>query len=508
MQITRAIHLEPYTLQHEDYDLGKSLHFSEGICMVSNEFNFIAPKLDHTFATELACSRRELEIVQVIISNTSLVALVAVGLLLGLFFVFHRCKRQKNVVKELGLETYPKHVSLDGIDSVDKIGQYESIDHKSFMALEKLGDGVFGEVFKGALFHKGKLVLCAIKCLKEEHIGNCVEKLLTEAEVMKGLRHKNVVRIFGVSGLNKVERSQICILMEYLPGGDLKKYLQTSTHIALAERLWFCLQLAQGCEYIAQKKLVHRDIAARNCLLGSIRKERYPIVKIGDFGLARVLEENSQCEMETDGLMPIRWMAVESILNRHFSEASDVWAFGITAWEIFSNGSTPYEDVETCNLSENIVAGLSPNCPENCPTEVFEIIRSCWSSHPQERPSSSELAFKLKGILQRVQNTAATRATHVSTPICSETEDMYQKEIEGLDTTNYDTNILNEKSEMRLVKKHEKWYTTIDSISTVEHHYGNTRAVQPIQRNRVSDDATVNDYDNMPPDSLATYVDN
>ncbi|KNC72148.1 hypothetical protein SARC_15300 [Sphaeroforma arctica JP610] len=97
---------------------------------------------------------------------------------------------------------------------------------------------------------------------------------------MRDLRHSNIVRIIGVSGVDESERAEICILMEFLPEGDLCHYLRKNTQISEAERLSFCYQIADACAYIANHGLVHRDLAARNCLLGSTGPHGYPVCKV------------------------------------------------------------------------------------------------------------------------------------------------------------------------------------------------------------------------------------
>eukprot|EP01134_Creolimax_fragrantissima_P007708 CFRG7708T1 len=302
------------------------------------------------------------------------------------------------VVQKLRPQQYPKNMPapVNDINFHDIVEDGKIISSRSFMALEKLGNGAYGEVFKGALFRNGTPVFCAIKSLRDEHRASLSEKFLREADVMRSLRHENIVRIIGICGVDEAERSEICILMEYLPEGDLKLYLEKNPEISTAERLWISLQIARGCEYIASKNLVHRDIAARNCLIGRIGSSGYPDVKIGDFGLARALEESeAHYVMEGGGLMPIRWMAIESIIERQFSESSDVWAYGVCVWEIFSKGKTPYTDIVSYNLAASIASGLRLPRPDLCPLSIFNLLRSCWQMDCQLRPKFVDLVLVL-----------------------------------------------------------------------------------------------------------------
>ncbi|KNC80503.1 TK protein kinase [Sphaeroforma arctica JP610] len=340
-----------------------------------------------------------------VIAGIVIACLLFVAVVATCAYFFYRFTQERSKVKALRPREYPKNMAAPtaDINDFDELEAMHSIPAKRFIALEKLGYGAFGEVFKGALFNSDNTAaLCAIKNLKEEHRETLAEKFLAEAELMKTLRHPNVVHMIGVSGVDEEERTEICILMEYLPNGDLKHYISNPANqvaITNAERLWYAWQLAMGCEYIAAKNLVHRDLAARNCLLGNLGPDGYHFCKISDFGLARVTEgEDQEYIMEGGGLLPVRWMAVESITERQFSEASDVWAYAVMIWEVFSNGKVPYCDTQSYNLAASIADGLRLEKPETCNREVYRLLASCWQRNPEDRPSFSTLVTEFAAL--------------------------------------------------------------------------------------------------------------
>ena len=89
-------------------------------------------------------------------------------------------------------------------------------------------------------------------------------------------------------------------------------------------------------EYLSSLGIVHRDLACRNILVGEGK-----VLKITDLGMSRETEE--VYVQKTKGRVPLKWMAVESIIMREFTSASDVWSYGVVLWEIgtLGNNSQP-----------------------------------------------------------------------------------------------------------------------------------------------------------------------
>jgi tyrosine-protein kinase len=247
---------------------------------------------------------------------------------------------------------------------------------------EQIGSGEYGEVFEGKLKVPGGIeMIVAVKTLKEEMMEVSKHDFLREARVMMDLEHNNIVRLIGVSWNVR----QIYMVQELLSLGSLQEYLVDHRDEISADphiRLW-AHQISKGLVYLTEKLIVHRDLAARNILLSSSA-----VAKIGDFGLSRALNlESNYYTASKGGKWPIKWYAPESCTHGTFSHASDVWSFGITLWEMYSYGEIPYGDLQGMEVIELVGNGYRLEKPEECPDAVFDVIQRCWSERAEDRPT-------------------------------------------------------------------------------------------------------------------------
>jgi serine/threonine protein kinase len=126
------------------------------------------------------------------------------------------------------------------------------------------------------------------------------------------------------------------------------------------------------------------------------------MVKLADFGLARFYEGDYYKSSDTSTPLPLRWCAPEVIRFRKFSEASDVWAFGGTMYEITSNGRVPFPDTRNEQLLELLSVGQVPPCskPPQCDDGMFAVMNECWQAAPSKRPTFIQLCNKLEKLTE------------------------------------------------------------------------------------------------------------
>ncbi|KHJ92410.1 protein tyrosine kinase [Oesophagostomum dentatum] len=197
---------------------------------------------------------------------------------------------------------------------------------------------------------------------------------------MRGIAHPNIVRLYGVA----LDKEPFLIVMELMANGDLKTFLRTNRSSPYQKLCW-AAHAAYGIAYMHTKYLIHRDIAARNCLLSSSLT-----LKIADFGLTR---EGGVYQMIARRKLPVKWIAPEVLENNIFTLKSDVWSFGILVWEIMSDGAVPYEGLPNVKVKEMMLQGKHNKFPPGTNAEVVKLVQTrCWMRDPASRCTMLEVA--------------------------------------------------------------------------------------------------------------------
>ncbi|XP_041929184.1 leukocyte tyrosine kinase receptor isoform X1 [Alosa sapidissima] len=279
------------------------------------------------------------------------------------------------------------------------LSDLKEVPRKNISLLRALGHGAFGEVYEGQVLGmngENSAMQVAIKTLPEICSEQDEMDFLMEALIMSKFSHQNIVRCIGVS-LQILPRF---ILLELMTGGDMKSFLrqnrpkanQTSS-LTMLELLHMARDIALGCRYLEENHFIHRDIAARNCLLTCTGQER--VAKIGDFGMARDIYRASYYRKGGRAMLPVKWMPPEAFLEGIFTCKTDTWSFGVLLWEIFSLGYMPYPCKTNQEVLEFVTSGGRMDPPKSCPGPVYRIMTQCWQHCPEHRPNFSTILERI-----------------------------------------------------------------------------------------------------------------
>ncbi|XP_059506921.1 tyrosine-protein kinase RYK isoform X2 [Stegostoma tigrinum] len=257
-----------------------------------------------------------------------------------------------------------------------------------------LQEGTFGRIFHGVLVDEkdpSKEKNVFIKTVKDHASEVQVTMMLTESCKLRGLHHRNLLPINHVC-IEDGERPMV--LLPFLNWGNLKLFLRqcklaeanNPQAISQQDLVHMAIQIACGMSYLARREVIHKDLATRNCVIDDSLQ-----VKITDNALSRDLFPMDYHCLGDNENRPVRWMALESLVNNEFSSASDVWAFGVTLWELMTLGQTPYVDIDPFEMAVYLKDGYRIAQPINCPDELFAVMACCWALDRDERPKFQQL---------------------------------------------------------------------------------------------------------------------
>uniref|UniRef100_A0A3Q2DIP6 Tyrosine-protein kinase receptor n=1 Tax=Cyprinodon variegatus TaxID=28743 RepID=A0A3Q2DIP6_CYPVA len=284
------------------------------------------------------------------------------------------------------------------------VSDLKEVPRRNISLTRGLGHGAFGEVYEGlavGIPGEPSPLQVAVKTLPEVCSEQDELDFLMEALIISKFNHQNIVRCVGVS-LQAMPRF---ILLELMTGGDLKSFLRETrprldqpSSLTMIDLLNVARDIAKGCQYLEENQFIHRDIAARNCLLTCKGPGR--VAKIGDFGMARDIYRASYYRKGGRAMLPVKWMPPEAFMEGIFTSKTDTWSFGVLLWEIFSLGYMPYPSRSNQEVLEFVTNGGRMDPPKNCPGPVYRIMTQSWQHQPEDRPNFSTILERLDYCLQ------------------------------------------------------------------------------------------------------------
>ncbi|XP_022108632.1 tyrosine kinase receptor Cad96Ca-like [Acanthaster planci] len=295
--------------------------------------------------------------------------------------------------------------------------QYGNVAHpdKAFprgnlKIIKELGRGTFSRVLLAdadGIVDGAKVTLVAVKTVHGEATEADKAAMLKELNVMKTLPdHPNIIQLLGYC----TDQDPPYIILEFLAKGNLKDFLHysrsqcglmygnlrgLSKSLSPKHFLKFAKDVADGMEFIASQQCIHRDLAARNVLVADDLT-----CKVADFGLARDIMNTRLYERRSACQLPLRWMALETIIDDVYTTESDVWSFGVLLWEIVTFGARPYPNMHHTTMIAELQKGYRMPKPLHCTTKLYRMMLKCWRMGPERRPTFTQISDKLKKLLR------------------------------------------------------------------------------------------------------------
>uniref|UniRef100_A0A1I8BGB2 receptor protein-tyrosine kinase n=1 Tax=Meloidogyne hapla TaxID=6305 RepID=A0A1I8BGB2_MELHA len=274
-----------------------------------------------------------------------------------------------------------------------------------------LGEWIGGMLSGAAL----QVVLKTLKPNIPQHLAE--EQFKEEIQAIGFFEHPNILRLFGVSFLGG---RNLFAIFDYMVHGDLIEFLKVreprnenkndeqERQRNSEDFLKISTQITCGMAYLSLNGFVHKDLSARNCLVGDQQ-----IIKICNFARMKKQYENDYYKLNSSCRgVPLRWMSKEALNEGRYGQASDVYSFGVCLWEIYTYGKQPYEGCTDEQVIQFVQEGNYLAIPEFCPSAVYAQMVECFNENASRRPNFSELNSKFQKWCQSSQISALHMQQH------------------------------------------------------------------------------------------------
>jgi serine/threonine protein kinase len=264
---------------------------------------------------------------------------------------------------------------------------------------KKLGEGSFGIVFRGTCKYRGDVAIKQLKgILGEDALG----ELRKEAEVMHSHPSPYIVRLWGLC----LENQKYAMVMELMPKGSLYDLLHNGQPLPWSIRYRIAQDIAYGLGLLHANRILHRDLKSLNVLLDDMLRAR-----LTDFGLAKVKSQSSSTSGSTGSAGTVAWMAPELFDGESCTEKSDLYSYGMTAWELTSR-EVPFAHVASPQIIPHLVAGKGKRLeiPADCTQTFAGLIQTCWAQDPNQRPKNIDVVITSLERIIAIENQEEKRA--------------------------------------------------------------------------------------------------
>ncbi|KFB42125.1 vascular endothelial growth factor receptor [Anopheles sinensis] len=346
----------------------------------------------------------------------------AIGILLGLLIPLSYLKSSHMKKMKCDLQGTEMEVVTRAEEHVPQIPPEYEISKDVLRFRRKIGDGVFGVIMMAkaiAIVPREPCTTVAVHIVANVECDSVMHVLISELKMMIEVgQHLNIVNFLGAITAS-VRMGELMVLYEYCPYGTLQEFLwqNRANFISRPQARWFQLpddvtpevpqsyttqdlhcfasQIANGMAYLISRRILHGSLMARKIMLCEKR-----VVKICGYGLTRTVFRSSACKRTDCDSTAHKWLALESFSKLEFNAKTDVWAFGVVLWEIFSLGAAPYADVRSPQiLHQKLLDGYRLEKPVHTNREMYDIMLSCWYVNPILRPTFESLTHEFHRLL-------------------------------------------------------------------------------------------------------------
>ena len=253
-----------------------------------------------------------------------------------------------------------------------------------------LGKGGYSEVYKAYDLENHMYVACKLHQLnqnwREEVKDNYIKHTVRENQIHQEINHSKIVRHFDTI---EIDNNSFCTVLEYCSGPDLATYLQRNRFVQEKEARIIITQILEGLEYLNKlpNKIIHYDLKPENIIFNNME------VKISDFGLAKIVESNTDRVQLTSQGVGTYWYlppeCFEEKKNVDISSKVDIWSVGVILFEMFFR-KKPFGQNYTQDklLKDHVMQNAKvvdipskPNISEECK----DFIKRCLAYHPEDR---------------------------------------------------------------------------------------------------------------------------